>query len=84
MHPPLKKIENESSLKKEIKASKKSRLSLSFVRRAFFLCKKKRGLLDGRSRDVGFEVVSRANGKASRDLGTFIFPKEEEEEEEET
>ena len=36
--------------------------------------------MDGRSRDVGFEVVSRANGKASRDLGTFIFPKEEEEE----
>ena len=35
--------------------------------------------MDGRSRDVGFEVVSRANGKASRDLGTFIFPKEEEE-----
>ena len=46
--------------------------------------KKKGGVLDGRSRDVGFEVVSRANGKASRDLGTFIFPKEEEEEEEET
>ena len=72
MHPPLKKIENESSLKKEIKASKKSRQTLSFVRRASFCARRKEGCWTGDRETLALRWC-RARTAKRREISGLLF-----------